>query len=165
MLVFCLLTYFLTLALAAPPVTSPSLALVNPAQINATFPPPPSLNHLPPSPYYYTTPSTPVTLKFYSYGLPLPGQNVLTVLNTGLRDVNAQLHPENLITNPVLHYSSGKVYLFMHQNGDMTWEVFEKTLWGLLHFVETYECVDFDFDVGEWGMERAFGTGVLGGFG
>lgn len=45
----------------------------------------------------------------------------------------------------------------------MTWEVFEKAVWGLMHFGETYECVDFDFDVGEFGMERAFGTGVLGG--
>lgn len=47
----------------------------------------------------------------------------------------------------------------------MTWEVLENTIWGLLHFVETYEFVDFDFDVGEYGMERAFGTGVLGGVG
>lgn len=45
----------------------------------------------------------------------------------------------------------------------MTWEVLEKTIWGLTYFVETYECVDFDFDIGEFGMEKAFGTGVLGG--
>ncbi len=44
----------------------------------------------------------------------------------------------------------------------MTWEVLETTIWSLSHFLETYECVDFDFDVGEFGMERAFGTGVLG---
>lgn len=44
----------------------------------------------------------------------------------------------------------------------MTWEVVERTVWGLMHFVESFECVDFDFDVGEVGMERAFGTGVLG---
>lgn len=47
----------------------------------------------------------------------------------------------------------------------MTWEVFEKTLWGLIYFVETYEFIDLDFDVGEFGMEKAFGTGALGGFG
>lgn len=47
----------------------------------------------------------------------------------------------------------------------MTWEVFEGAVWGLMDFVERYECVDFDFDVGEFGMERVFGTGVLGGFG
>lgn len=55
--------------------------------------------------------------------------------------------------------------MLIHQNGQMTWEVFEKTLWGVMYFIETYECVDFDFDVGEWGMEKAYGTGVLGGFG
>ena len=96
--------------------------------------------------------------------MPIPLQNVLTVLNTGLRDVNAELPPQSLINDRVLHYSSGKVYLLIHQNGQMTWEVFEKTLWGLMYFIETYECVDFDVDVGEWGMEKAFGTGVLGGF-
>lgn len=54
--------------------------------------------------------------------------------------------------------------MVVHQNGQMTWEVFEKTLWGLMHFVEDYDCVDFDFDVGEFGMEKAFGTGALGDF-
>lgn len=169
MLVFCLLSYFLTPSLAAAPFTLPSLTFINLSDINTTipssFPSRPSSNHLPPSPYYYTTPSTTITLKFYSYGLPISPRNVLIVLNTALRDVNAQLYPQNLIADRVLHYSSEKVYLLIHQNGHMTWEVFEKTLWGLIYFVETYEFIDLDFDVGEFGMEKAFGTGALGGFG
>ncbi len=65
----------------------------------------------------------------------------------------------------MLEYAFENTYLVIHQNGQMTWEVFERMIWGLLHFVEVYEFVDFDFDIGEFGMERAFGTGVLGGFG
>lgn len=53
----------------------------------------------------------------------------------------------------------------IHQNGHMTWEVLEMTIWGLMHFLKTYECVDFEFDIGVFGMEKAFGTGVLGAFG
>lgn len=102
-------------------------------------------------------------LKFYSYGVPLPPENLLGVLGTALRDVNAQLHPETLVPDRVLRYRSGKVYLLMEQKGQMTWEVFEKVVWGLMHFGEAYARVEFDFDVGEFGMERAFGTGVLGG--
>lgn len=54
--------------------------------------------------------------------------------------------------------------MLIRQNGQMTWEVFEETLWALQDFVELYECVDFDFDIGEFGMDKAFGTGVLGAF-
>ena len=43
----------------------------------------------------------------------------------------------------------------------MTWEVLESTIGGLLYFVQTYECVGFDFDVGGTGNETPFGTGVL----
>ena len=43
----------------------------------------------------------------------------------------------------------------------MTWEVLESTIGGLFHFVQTYECVGFDFDVGGSGNETPFGTGIL----
>ena len=43
----------------------------------------------------------------------------------------------------------------------MTWEVLESTIGGLFHFVLTYECVRFDFDVGGSDNEKPFGTGVL----
>ena len=184
MLVSCLLGQFVTLALAAPPFTLPSLTLIKPPHINASVPnpirPPPPLkyvksssyrqhhthpcSHLPSSPYYYTDPSSPVVVKFYAYGLALPEQHVRSTLGSALRDINAQLHPQDPITDRQLRYSSGNVYLLMHQNGQMTWDVLETAIWGLMHFVQTYECVDFDFDIGEFGMERAFGTGALGVF-
>lgn len=44
----------------------------------------------------------------------------------------------------------------------MTWKVWETALRGIADFVERYEYVDLDFDVGQIGMERFFGTGVLG---
>ena len=44
----------------------------------------------------------------------------------------------------------------------MTWEVLENTVWGLMHFVDTFEIVEFEFEIGKFGMARAFGTGVLG---
>ena len=44
----------------------------------------------------------------------------------------------------------------------MTWEDWENAVWGLLHFVETFESLEFEFEIGKSGMERAFGMGVLG---
>lgn len=44
----------------------------------------------------------------------------------------------------------------------MTWEVLENAVWGLMYFVDTFEIVEFEFEIGKFGMERAFGTGLLG---
>ena len=44
----------------------------------------------------------------------------------------------------------------------MTWKVWETAVQGIADFVERYECVDMDFDIGQTGSERFFGTGVLG---
>ena len=44
----------------------------------------------------------------------------------------------------------------------MTWKVWETALQGLADFVEMYEYVDMDFDVGQTGVDKFFGTGVLG---
>lgn len=44
----------------------------------------------------------------------------------------------------------------------MSWKVWEMALQGIVDFVERYEYVDMDFDVGQIGMEQFFGTGVLG---
>ena len=44
----------------------------------------------------------------------------------------------------------------------MTWKVWETAVRGIADFVERYEYVDMDFDVGQMGMEQVFGTGVLG---
>ena len=49
----------------------------------------------------------------------------------------------------------------IYQNGEMTWEMLESTIWGFFHFVYTYECVGFDFDIGGLGKETLFATGVL----
>ena len=43
----------------------------------------------------------------------------------------------------------------------MTWEVLESTIWGLFHFVRTYECVGFDFDLVGSVDKKQYGTGVL----
>ena len=44
----------------------------------------------------------------------------------------------------------------------MTWEDWENAVWGLLHFVDTFESMEFEFEIGKSGMKKAFGMGVLG---
>ena len=66
------------------------------------------------------------------------------------------------IPDKMIRYGSGDVFLLLHQRGRMTWKVWETALRGIADFVERYEYVDLDFDVGQIGMERFFGTGVLG---
>lgn len=44
----------------------------------------------------------------------------------------------------------------------MTWKIWEGALQGITEFVERYEYVDLEFDVGLQGEEAILGTGVLG---
>ena len=44
----------------------------------------------------------------------------------------------------------------------MTWKLWEAALQGIAEFVERYEYVDMEFDIGQTGAEQLFGTGVLG---
>lgn len=62
----------------------------------------------------------------------------------------------------IVRYGSGNVYFSMHQSGRMTWKLWEAALQGIAEFVERYEYVDMEFDIGQTGAEQLFGTGVLG---
>ena len=62
----------------------------------------------------------------------------------------------------MIRYGSGNAFILLHHSGRMTWKVWEMALQGIADFVERYEYVDMDFDVGKTGTERFFGTGVLG---
>ena len=69
---------------------------------------------------------------------------------------------EETILDHVLSFGCNDVYLVMHHRGRMTWRVFETALRGIVDFLEKYEYVDMDFDIGQIGLEQFFGTGTLG---
>ena len=54
------------------------------------------------------------------------------------------------------------MFLLLHHSGRMTWKVWETALQSIVEFVERYEYVDMEFDVGKSGFEHFFGTGALG---
>lgn len=66
------------------------------------------------------------------------------------------------MSDKMVRYGSGDVFILLHQSGRMTWKVWGTALQGITDFVERYEYVDMDFDVGQTGLEQFFGTGVLG---
>ncbi len=68
------------------------------------------------------------------------------------------------ISDHVLRYGEGDVFLLMHHRGGMTWRKWETALRGITDFVERYEYVDMEFDVREMGQRQYIGTGVLGHF-
>ena len=68
------------------------------------------------------------------------------------------------IPDRILRFGHNDVYLVMHHNGRMTWRVLETALRGIVVFLEKYEYVEMDLDIGQIGMEQFFGTGSLGRF-
>lgn len=71
---------------------------------------------------------------------------------------------DEVIVDRILRFGHNGVYLLLHHSGRMTWRVFETALRGIVVFLEKYEYVDMEFDIGQVGMERFFGTGSLGTF-
>ena len=124
---------------------------------------PPS--RLPSDPYYYDCPgsssSSTVVLKFYAYGVPLPKNDVAEVVENAVHIVKHHARTEYVPS--VRRYRSGNVALILHSKGYMTWGILQTTALGIWNFVNTYEYVDFDFDVGVQvvGGEKYYGTGAL----
>lgn len=119
-------------------------------------------SRLPPDPFLYHVPDSDETVRFYSYGTLLPRKDVIHVLVRATRDIAAHGSSKAPIPDKMIRYESRNAFLLLHQSGRMTWKVWETALQGIADFVERYEYVDMDFDVGQMGMEEYFGTGVLG---
>ncbi len=87
---------------------------------------------------------------------------MIQVFVKAMREIAAHGSSNIPIPELVIQYWSGNVYLLLHQSGRMTWKVWETALQSIADFVETYEYVDMDFDVGQKRVKQFFGTGVLG---
>ena len=87
---------------------------------------------------------------------------MIQVLVKATREIVAHGSSDTPIPDHAIQYRSGNVYLLMHQSGRMTWKVWETALQSIAYFVEKYEFVDMDFDVGQKRVRQFFGTGVLG---
>ena len=74
------------------------------------------------------------------------------------------IHPGQMnIRIPILRYTSKNVALIIHCKGLLTWGMLEGVERGIWEFVNQYEYVDFDFDVGAPGLwkENIYATGAL----
>ena len=71
--------------------------------------------------------------------------------------------PQISIRRPVHSYGSGNVSLIIHTNGLLTWGMLQEVEEVFWDFVNEYDFVDFDFDLGAPGRfkERIYGIGAL----
>ena len=121
----------------------------------------PSHSTLPVDHFNYRIPRSDETLEFWNYGSPLSREDVIYCLQKAIREIDHQPRTDAVIDDMVLQYASRNVRLLVHHGGIMTWDVWRTAVRGILDFVTTYECVDFDFDVGQPGLASYFGTGAL----
>ena len=63
----------------------------------------------------------------------------------------------------ILKYTSNNVALIIHCKALLTWGMVEGAARAIWEFVNQYEYVDFDFDMGAPGLwkENVYGTGAL----
>lgn len=118
-------------------------------------------SRLPPEPFLYHAPNSDETVRFYGYGIALPRKDVIHAILTANRDVAAHGSSDAPLTHRMFRYEAADVFIVLHQSGRMTWKVWETALQGIAEFVEKYEYVELDFDIGQKTEGRFFGTGVL----
>ena len=104
-----------------------------------------------------------VIIKFYGYGRKqLSKDDVARVLSRAIGETT--IHSSQISIQRAVHtYGSGNVAFVIHTAPLLTWGMLrevEKAIWD---FVNEYEFVDFDFDLGAPGYfkEGIYGTGVL----
>ena len=68
-----------------------------------------------------------------------------------------------IIRTRILKYTSNNVALVIHCKGLLTWGMVERVERAIWEFVNRYEYVDFDFDMGAPGVskENLYGIGAL----
>ncbi len=123
-------------------------------------------SRLPPDPYYHTCPESSaapeVIIKFFAYGRAISKSDTGEVLERAVAATST--HPGQInIRTRVLKYTSNNVALIIHCKRLLTWGMLESVERGIWDFVNRYEYVDFDFDVGAPGYwkENVYGTGAL----
>ena len=119
-------------------------------------------SRLPSDPFVYHAPDSDETVRFYSYGISLPRKDVTHAIVFATRAIAMHGSSEEGISDRIIRYGSNDVYLLMHHSGRMTWTMWETALRGIVDFLERYEYVEVEFDIGQTGLEQFLGTGVLG---
>ena len=102
-------------------------------------------------------------IKFYGYGRKqLPKDDVGRVLSRAIGETTIH-SPQINIQRPVHSYGSGNVALVIHTCPLLTWGMLGEVEVGIWDFVNEYEYVDFDFDLGAPGLFKSsiYGTGSL----
>ena len=122
-------------------------------------------SRLPSDPFFYSCPTTSsdptVVIKFYAYGARIPYEDVAQVLQDAIYLAQRHARKEE-IPSSVRQFNSGDLRLIVHSKGRMTWGILQTAALGIWNFVDTYEYVDFDFDVGSTeGGVKYYGTGAL----
>ena len=121
-------------------------------------------SNLPHDPFVYQVPSSDETVRFHGYSYRLPREDVINAIVRATRAIAMHGSSDQVIPDRILRFGQNDVYLVLHHSGRMTWRVFETALRGIVVFLEKYEYVEMEFDIGQIGLEQFFGTGALGLF-
>lgn len=117
---------------------------------------------LPTDPFLYPVPNSEEVVRFYNYGVALPRTYVINAIVIATRAILAHESLDTPIPDKIIRYGYGDVFILLHHSGQMTWKVWGTALQGIVDFLERYEYVDMEFDVGKTGLEQFWGTGALG---
>ncbi|KAG6989924.1 hypothetical protein G7Y79_00061g093110 [Physcia stellaris] len=117
--------------------------------------------NLPPDPYFYHPPSggeTDIVIKFYHFGLRRPHPiDVFVVLRKALEEVSKHYDEKyEALGTKKLHFENRETFLLLQPGNFMDWEDLGIMIRGLLHFANSYESVEYYYEV------IAEGDGVLG---
>lgn len=115
---------------------------------------------LPPNPFIYKIPQSPLTIRFQDYLQPLPATNVALCLLQASNEVTMHGCSDQPIGPTAFQTNSGPVSLKLSPDTTegLTWYGWGETIRGLTYFVTTYGSLDMDFYVIEDGWTVSGGS-------
>lgn len=116
-------------------------------------------NKLPRSPHYMQFPDSSGVVKFYNYGPAIDMSDTLRLITEATTDCSHHPDPAEIIDAGALLYPEGSVALTLGPGRLMTWGQWTEVLLLIKRFLDTYEYVSFDFDVGA--NQGLLGSGYL----
>ena len=105
-------------------------------------------NKLPRSPHYMQFSDSSGVVKFSNYGPAIDMSDTLRLITEATSDCSHHPDPAEIIDAGALIYPEGSVTLTLGPGRLMTWGQWSEVLWLIKRFLDAYEYVSFDFDVG-----------------
>lgn len=117
----------------------------------------------PSDPFVYRVPQSSQLITFSHYTRTLKREDVLACLLEAALEVIKELSlgHDGVVDTQELQANSNRVHLILYPDPRLTWSIWGTTINGISSWVDSYDFLDCEFDIGMFGFPGKFGSGFL----